>query len=155
MFRFICTKLEYFYFLLRYSSSQLQFEVQILDASHVYAALELNSAFINIDWNIDIDINKATIWHFVILKCTVKLNASFPPSSPVHRSISPPSFLTATRIWTRSSCWRRRTWTSWTSETPSTEPCCSLLWSCCRSMTVGQVTISPEHRISVITSYMF
>lgn len=49
MFRFICTKLEYFYFLLRYSSSQLQFEVQILDASHVYAALELNSAFINID----------------------------------------------------------------------------------------------------------
>lgn len=34
-----------------------KFEVQILDALHVYAASELSSAFINID----IDMNKATI----------------------------------------------------------------------------------------------
>lgn len=36
---------------------------------------------------------------------------------------------------------------SWTSETPSTELCCSLLWSCCKSTKVGQAEIlSPDSR---------
>lgn len=54
-----------------------------------------------------------------------------------YRSTCPLSCSMATRTWTRSSCWRRRTWMSWTSEILSTEPCCWRLSSCCRNMTVS------------------
>lgn len=67
---------------------------------------------------------------------------SLPVILPPHRSIFPRSYLTAMRIWTHSSCWRRRTWMSWTSETPNTELCCSPQWSCCKNMMAGQVTNS-------------
>lgn len=49
------------------------------------------------------------------------------------------------RIWKHLNCWRKRTWMSWTSETHSTEQCCWLRWSCCRSTTVSGPAARDAH----------